>query len=73
MLAAGASIALRNAEVIERLAASERNYRELHDRAADAIIVTNTDAVVIDTNEAAAELLLRSVDELRGMHALSRW
>jgi PAS domain S-box-containing protein len=69
MLAAGASIALRNAEVIERLAASERNYRELHDRAADAIIVTNTDAVVIDANEAAAELLLRSVDELRGMHA----
>ena len=32
LLAAGASIALRNAEVVEALAASERNYRELHDR-----------------------------------------
>jgi len=57
MLAAGASIALRNAEVIERLAASERNYRELHDRAADAIIVTDADSVILDANDAAAELL----------------
>jgi two-component system, cell cycle sensor histidine kinase and response regulator CckA len=69
MLAAGASIALRNAEVIERLAASERNYRELHDRAADAIIVTDADSVILDANDAAAELLWRSVEELRGMHA----
>ena len=69
MLAAGASIALRNAEVIERLAASERSYRELHDRAADAILVTDAKSVIIDANEAAAALLLRSIDELRGMHA----
>ena len=69
MLAAGASIALRNAEVIERLAASERKYRELHDRAADAILVTDAKSVIIDANEAAGELLLRSIDELRGMHA----
>ena len=39
MLAAGASIALRNAELIARLEASERSYRELHDQAADAILV----------------------------------
>jgi PAS domain S-box-containing protein len=69
MLAAGASIALRNAEVVARLAASERRYRELHDQAADAILVTNADAVIIDANEAAAALLLHSVDELCGMHA----
>ena len=69
MLAAGASIALRNAEVITKLAASERSYRELHDQAADAILVTDTNAVITDANEAAAALLLHSVDELRGMHA----
>jgi PAS domain S-box-containing protein len=69
MLAAGASIALRNAEVIERLAASERSYRQLHDRAADAILVFDAEAVILDANDAAGELLLRPVDELRGMHA----
>ena len=69
MLAAGASIALRNAEVIEKLAASERKYRELHDRAADAILVTDANEIIIDANDAAAELLGRSVDELNGMHA----
>jgi len=69
MLAAGASIALRNAEVIAKLAASERNYRELHDQAADAILVTDTNGVIVDANEAAAALLWRPVDELRGMHA----
>jgi PAS domain S-box-containing protein len=69
MLAAGASIALRNAEVIEKLAASERRYRELHDRAADAILVTDANEIIIDANDAAAELLWRTVDELCGMHA----
>ena len=69
MLAAGASIALRNAEVVAKLVASERNYRELHDQAADAILVTDANAVILDANEAAAELLLRPVDELRGLHA----
>jgi PAS domain S-box-containing protein len=69
MFAAGASIALRNAEVVERLAASERSYRELHDRAADAILVTDANEVIIDANEAAAELLGRSAEELHGMPA----
>src|SRR3954469_18263562 len=57
MLAAGASIALRNAEVIEVLAASERNYRELHDQAADAILVFDADGNLLDANEAAAAML----------------
>jgi PAS domain S-box-containing protein len=69
MLAAGASIALRNAEVVAKLAASERSYRDLHDKAADAILVTDLESVIIDANEAAASLLQYSVGELRGMHA----
>ena len=68
-LTAGASIALRNAELIAKLAASERSYRELHDRAADAILVFDSNSVVVDANEAAATLLLRSVEELRGLQA----
>ena len=48
------------------LAASERNYRELHDQAADAMIVFDRANVILDANEAAAALLGRPVDELRG-------
>jgi two-component system, cell cycle sensor histidine kinase and response regulator CckA len=68
-LTAGASIALRNAELIAKLAASERRYRELHDRAADAILVFDETSVIVDANEAAANLLLRPVEELRGLPA----
>ena len=68
-LTAGASIALRNAELIAKLAASERRYRELHDRAADAILVFDSNSVILDANEAAATLLLRPVEELRGLQA----
>src|SRR5581483_7658463 len=67
MLAAGASIALRNAEVVEALAASERNYRQLHDRAADAVLVTHRSDTIVDANAAAASLLGYSVEELRAM------
>jgi PAS domain S-box-containing protein len=66
-LAAGASIALRNAVVVEALAASEKQYRELHDQAADAILVTDSEGRILDANEAAAALLWRPVEELRGM------
>jgi PAS domain S-box-containing protein len=69
MLVAGSAIALRNAEVIERLAASERNYRGLHDQAADAILVTDRDGRIVEANEAAAALLWRPVEELRRLHA----
>src|SRR4051794_2218475 len=69
VLTAGASIALRNAELIARLAASERSYRELHDHAADAILVFDTNSVIVDANEAAATLLLRPIEELRGLDA----
>src|SRR5207248_1264036 len=67
MLAAGASIALRNAELIAVLAASERKYRELHDQAADAMLVTDEEGLVLEANEAAAALLWRPVEELRGL------
>jgi PAS domain S-box-containing protein len=67
LLAAGASIALRNAQVVALLADSERNYRELHAHAADAVIVTDDRHVILDANEAASDLLFWHVDELRGM------
>ena len=67
MLTAGASIALRNAELIATLAASERNYRELHDQAADATLVFDRTNVILDANEAAAAMLWRPVAELRGL------
>jgi PAS domain S-box-containing protein len=66
-LTAGASIALRNAELIAKLAASEHRYRELHDRAADAILVFDSSGVIVDANEAAGALLMRPVEELRGL------
>jgi PAS domain S-box-containing protein len=66
---AGASIALRNAELIAKLAASERSYRELHDRAADAILVFDANSIIVEANEAAGVLLLRPSDELRGLDA----
>ncbi len=69
MLTAGASIALRNAELIAKLGTSERSYRELHDRAADAILVFDSNNVIVDANDAAATLLLRPLAELRGLHA----
>ena len=69
MLTAGASIAIRNAELIAKLGASERSYRELHERAADAILVFDSNNVIVDANDAAATLLLRPVAELRGLQA----
>ena len=69
LLAQSAAIALRNANLVERLAASERRYRELHDQAADATLVCGVDGNLLEANDAAAELLLYSVDELRTMHA----
>jgi len=67
LLAQSAAIALRNAELVEHLAASERQYRDLHAQAADATLVYDLDGNVMDANDAAAALLWYSVDELRGM------
>jgi PAS domain S-box-containing protein len=68
LLARAAAVALRNAEVIERLADSERRYRKLYAQAADAAIVSDLDGNLIEANEAAAELLRYPIDELRRMH-----
>jgi two-component system cell cycle sensor histidine kinase/response regulator CckA len=67
LLAQSAAIALRNAELIENLAASERQYRDLHAHAADATLVYDLDGNLLDANEAAAALLWYRADELRGM------
>jgi PAS domain S-box-containing protein len=68
MLARSAAVALRNGELVERLAASERRYRVLHDQAADATIVSDSDGNVLDANDAAAALLWYSTDALRAMN-----
>jgi two-component system cell cycle sensor histidine kinase/response regulator CckA len=69
LLAQSAAIALRNAALVERLADSERRYRELYDQSADATLVSDIDGNLLDANEAAAALLWYTVDELRGMQA----
>ena len=69
MLARSAAIALRNAELVERVERSEREYRRLHDQAADAILVTDAEGRLLDANEEAAALLGYGVGELRSMHA----
>jgi PAS domain S-box-containing protein len=71
LLTRGASIALRNAELVDRLARSERQYRELHAQAADPILVSDREGKMLDANEAAASLLGYSVDELRELHAMA--
>jgi PAS domain S-box-containing protein len=69
LLARSAAVALRNAELVERLARSEEQYRTLHSQAADATLVGDADGNVLDANDAAAALLWYSVDELRTMQA----
>jgi PAS domain S-box-containing protein len=68
LLAQSAAVALRNAALVERLADSERRYRELYDQSADATLVSDPDGNLLDANEAAAALLWYPVQELRGMH-----
>ena len=69
LLAQSAAIALRNAALVERLADSERRYRELYDQSADATLVSDLDGKLLDANEAASALLWYTVEELRSMHS----
>ena len=69
MLTSGAEIALRNAELVQRLGESELAYRTLHAQAADAAIVTDPSGRIIDANDAATVLLGRSLAELRGLRS----
>ena len=68
LLAASAAVAMRNAEVVEGLARSERHYRELHAQSADATLVSDADGTLLDANAAAEALFWYSVDELRRLH-----
>jgi len=67
MLARSAAIALRNAELVERVERSEREYRRLHDQAADAILVTDEDGGILDANDEAGAMFGYGVGELRDM------
>jgi two-component system cell cycle sensor histidine kinase/response regulator CckA len=68
LLAQSAAIALRNAALVERLADSERRYRDLYDQSADATLVSDLEGQLLDANEAAGALLWYAVDDLRSMH-----
>jgi len=68
MLAHAAAIALRNAELVDRLERSEHEYRQLHDQAPDAMLLSDDGGRVLDANRAAAELFDYPVDELRTMN-----
>ncbi|HEV8463135.1 MAG TPA: PAS domain S-box protein [Gaiellaceae bacterium] len=57
VLGRAAAIAMRNAELAER-------YRELHEQAADAVVVTDAEQSFLEANEAAAALLWYSTEEL---------
>jgi two-component system, cell cycle sensor histidine kinase and response regulator CckA len=67
MLARSAAIALRNAELVERVERSEREYRRLHDQAADAILVTDDEGGILDANDEAGAMFGYGVGELREM------
>ena len=66
LLGRAAAVAVRNAELVERLVRSERAYRELHAQAPEAMLVTDREGAILEANEAAAKLLGRSPEELRG-------
>ena len=70
LLATSAAVAMRNAEVVEGLARSERHYRELHTQSADATLVSDADGRLLDANAAAEALFWYTVDELRQFHML---
>ena len=56
----------RSREAQEALRTSEARYRNLVEQTADGVLLLDDDARIIDTNPAMAELLGRSMDELRG-------
>jgi PAS domain S-box-containing protein len=51
----------------EALVASEANYRLLMQRAADAIVIVNSGAIVSDANDRAAEMIGRPRSEIIGL------
>jgi PAS domain S-box-containing protein len=60
--------ARREAEEREReRRSSEARYRGLFDNAAEAVLILDSDKTIAEANAAAATLLGRSMDELRGM------
>jgi PAS domain S-box-containing protein len=64
LLARSAAVALRNAELVARLASSERASRALVEQSADAMLVLDSDGAVLAGNHAAGGLLGYPVEEL---------
>jgi len=53
-------------EAEEALRTSEQRYRSLIEQTADGVLLLDSEARIIDTNPAMAEILGRPIDELRG-------
>jgi PAS domain S-box-containing protein len=67
LMARSAAVALRNAELVARLASSERASRALVEQGADATLVIDSDGAVLAANHAAADLLGYPTDELASL------
>ncbi len=69
----GAAIGLLRADLQKRriaeaaLVESEANYRVLMQRAADAIVIVNHEATVVDVNDRAADIIARPRAEILGL------
>ncbi len=54
-------------DTLDRLAASERSYRTLFENSPDAIFTLDTEGICLEANQAAADMLGYSRQELSGM------
>jgi two-component system cell cycle sensor histidine kinase/response regulator CckA len=71
MMAHAAAVALRNAEAVAAIARREEHYRSLIHRAADAMLVLDHGAVILDANAAAERLFGHARDDLIGRSTAS--
>jgi diguanylate cyclase (GGDEF)-like protein/PAS domain S-box-containing protein len=65
------TMALHNQRLLQRLQDSEHRVQLIFEGATDGMYITDENFVILDANPAAAEILGRSIDELRGTDALS--
>ncbi len=61
-----AAVAIRNAELYERVRQAERQYESLFNESADPILVFDLEGVILNANQRVIELLERPLEELCG-------
>jgi PAS domain S-box-containing protein len=69
LFASQTSIALRNAQLMERIRESEQRYRGIFEAATDALLVVDQGGEILEANPAACDLLGYPRDALVGMSA----